>query len=93
MPLLALNRKDTGGYPIGSKAPRIVNKPADQAADSAGAPRKRFQCGGIVAGAGITGFACFLTRFLHPWRHPNQARGRLSRENAMMSSRNGYIAS
>jgi hypothetical protein len=29
MPLLALNRKDTGGESIGSKAPRIANKPAE----------------------------------------------------------------
>jgi hypothetical protein len=29
MPLLALNRKDTGGYPIGSKAPGIADKPAE----------------------------------------------------------------
>ena len=57
MPLLALNRKDTGGESIGSEAPRIANKPADQAADLASGLRKRFQCGGIVAGAGITGFA------------------------------------
>jgi hypothetical protein len=34
MPLLALNRKDTGGESIGSKAP----KPADQAADLASEP-------------------------------------------------------
>jgi len=29
MPLLAFNRKDTGGESIGSKAPKFVNKPAE----------------------------------------------------------------
>jgi hypothetical protein len=29
MPLLALNRKDTGGESIGSEAPKNVNKPAE----------------------------------------------------------------
>jgi len=42
MPLLALNRKDTGGESIGRY--RL------QAADFARTTRKRFQCGGIVAG-------------------------------------------
>jgi hypothetical protein len=70
MPLLALNRKDTGGESIGSKAPRIANKPAEQAADLGSGPRKRFQCGGIVAAAKITGFAHLLTRFLDANRHP-----------------------
>jgi len=42
MPLLAFNRKDTGGESIGSYG--------RQAADLAGTTRKRFHCGGIVAG-------------------------------------------
>ena len=61
-------------------------KPADQAADLASGPRKRFQCGGIVAGAGITGIGRLLKRFLHANRHQ-------LRLNAMLASRNGYIAS
>jgi hypothetical protein len=43
MPLLALNRKDTGGESIGRY--RL------QAADFASTTRKRFQCGGIVTGS------------------------------------------
>jgi len=62
MPLLALNRKDTGAESIGSKAPKTTEK--------ASSPGKRFHYGGIVAGAGITGSASRLTRFLHTNRHP-----------------------
>ena len=86
MPLLALNRKDTGGLSIRTKAPGFANKSAEQAADSTSGPRKRFQCGGIVAGAGITGIGRPLKRFLHANRHQ-------LRLNAMLASRNGYIAS
>jgi hypothetical protein len=42
MPLLALNRKDSGGESIGRC--RL------QVADLASTTRKRFHCGGIVAG-------------------------------------------
>jgi len=42
MPLLAFNRKDTGGESIGSHG--------HQAAGFASTTRKRFHCGGIVAG-------------------------------------------
>jgi hypothetical protein len=42
MPLLAFNRKDTGGESIGSNG--------RQAADFASTTRKRFHCGGIVTG-------------------------------------------
>ncbi|MGY3610524.1 MULTISPECIES: hypothetical protein [unclassified Bradyrhizobium] len=43
MPFLAFNRKDTGGESIG--------RLAFEAADLANNTGKRFQCGGIVAGA------------------------------------------
>ena len=47
MPLLAFNRKDTGGESIGSGSPL--------AADFASIPGKDLHCGGIVTGAAGTG--------------------------------------
>ena len=54
MPLLALNRKDTGAESIGSAAPRTYREATRQTADLASSPGKRFHYGGIVAGTGIT---------------------------------------
>jgi hypothetical protein len=42
---------------------------------------------------GLPALPVFWRVFFTPGTTPHQERGRLSLENAMMSSRNGYIAS
>ncbi|SDI09382.1 hypothetical protein SAMN05444171_5302 [Bradyrhizobium lablabi] len=95
MPLLAFIRKDTG-WRIDWQIRRLSGS---WAADSASLTRKRFYCGGIVAGPGVSPPAGtpkgvlidILTRFLHAKPAPTSLENALP--HAIVVGGMRYIAS